>query len=129
MLGRTGLVVACSKFKDEFFLNLDQRIPDYSCTLNQQYAVDHKVDRVLGFSSSRPNWDPPPPQPAGEFGSPPPPPWVPGGGTHLLGGQGLGGPNTDEGTDTLVKNVHIYCTCTLCSSLMEQGWISKFPWL
>jgi hypothetical protein len=40
----------------------------------------HRVDRVLGFFSCRPNWDPPTPLLAG-------------------GGGGMGGPDSDEGTD------------------------------
>jgi hypothetical protein len=51
----------------------------------------------IGLFSSRPNWDSPNPSPAGEcvppFGS---------GGTHSLAGEGVGGPNSDEGTDTVV---------------------------
>jgi hypothetical protein len=39
----------------------------------------------------------PPPSPAGVCG---PPPLVPGGDT-LLAGEGMGGPNTDKGTDTV----------------------------
>jgi hypothetical protein len=31
-----------------------------------------------------------------------PPPLVPGQGTHSLAGEGLGGPNSDDGTDTVV---------------------------
>ncbi len=38
-----------------------------------EYAYTHRVYRVLGFFSCRPNWDPPTPLPAGEcvppFGS------------------------------------------------------------
>ncbi len=67
------------------------------CTL---YNVHHKIDRVLGFFSSRPNLDPPPPHP-----SPAdkciPSPLIPGGDTHARG-RGDGGPNSDEGTDTVV---------------------------
>jgi hypothetical protein len=48
-----------------------------------------KVDKVRGFFSDRPKWDPPPP-----FGS-----W---GGGALARGKGEGGPNSDEGTDTEV---------------------------
>ena len=49
----------------------------------------HRVDRVLGFFSSRPNWDSPTPSPAGEcvpltLGS------VGGGGYALVCGRGLG---------------------------------------
>jgi hypothetical protein len=42
--------------------------------------------RVLECLSLRRNWVP----------SPPPP-----GGTHLLEGEGVGGPNSDEGTESL----------------------------
>jgi hypothetical protein len=35
----------------------------------------HRVDRGLGFFSSRPNWEPPPPHPQASA----PPPLVPGG--------------------------------------------------
>jgi hypothetical protein len=63
----------------------------------------HRVDRRLGFFSSRPNWDPPPPHPQANVS---PPPLVPGGGG---GGNTLAcrrgawrGPNSDEGTDTVV---------------------------
>jgi hypothetical protein len=69
----------------------------------------HRVDSVLGFFSSRPNWDPPPtPSPAGEcvphpFGS-----GGPGGeGDTLACCRGGGdGPNSDEGTDTVVLYVY-----------------------
>jgi hypothetical protein len=33
-----------------------------------------------------------------------PPPMVPGG-THSLAGEGVGGPNSDEGTDTVILKV------------------------
>jgi hypothetical protein len=51
----------------------------------------HRVERVLVFFSSRLNWDPHPSVC---------PPFGTGAGTHLLGGRG--GPNSDEGTDTVV---------------------------
>jgi hypothetical protein len=58
---------------------------------------------VLGGFPSRLNWDHPTLSPAVEC----PPPFGSGaGGAHLLAGQGVGGPNSDEGTDTR-------CTCTL----------------
>jgi hypothetical protein len=44
------------------------------------------------FLSSRPNWLPLPPHPPHFFQ----------GGTHSLAGEGAGGANSDEGTDTLV---------------------------
>jgi hypothetical protein len=42
---------------------------------------------VLRFLSSHPNWDPPTPETVGECV----PPLVPGGGTHLLTGEGVNG--------------------------------------
>ncbi len=63
---------------------------------------EHRVDRVLGFFSSRPNWDPPfTPSPAGECV--PTPVWFRGG---TIGG--VGGPNSDEGTDSVVLKVYLY---------------------
>jgi hypothetical protein len=54
----------------------------------------HRVDRVPGFLSSRPNWLPLPPHPQGNvaphFGSK--------GGTHLLAREGAVGANSDAGT-------------------------------
>ncbi len=51
-----------------------------------------RVERVLGFFSSRRKWDSPTPSPFGSGG----------GYIHSLVGEGLGCPNLDEGTDTLV---------------------------
>jgi hypothetical protein len=67
----------------------------------------HRVDRVLGLLSSRPNWDGTSAYPplTSNFAPLPPPPLVPGYGTHSLAGRGDGGgvgPNSDEGTDTVV---------------------------
>jgi hypothetical protein len=52
----------------------------------------HRVDKVLCFFSSRPNWDPPPPNPAGASVFP------------LAGGRGggAGESHSDEGTNTVV---------------------------
>ncbi len=57
-----------------------------------------RIDRVLSFFSSRPNWDPPPfirrrvLHPPPPFGS---------GGAHSIAGEGMGGPSSDEETDTV----------------------------
>jgi hypothetical protein len=61
---------------------------------------NHRIYRVPGFLSSRPNWLlPPPHQPT----SGTPPPLVPrGGGAHSLAEEGAEGANSVEGTDTLV---------------------------
>jgi hypothetical protein len=62
----------------------------------------HRVDRVLGFFSSRPYWVSPTPSSAGERVTPP---LVGGGGggihTHWRERE-CGGPNADEGIDTVV---------------------------
>jgi hypothetical protein len=47
--------------------------------------IIHRVDRVLGFFSSRPNWDSPTPSPADKCA---PPPLVPGG-DPLACGKGV----------------------------------------
>ncbi len=66
--------------------------------------LEHRVDRVLGFFSSRPNWDPQPPHPQASV--PPPILWFPEGRDKLA--CGTGGANSDEGTDTVVLQVFIY---------------------
>jgi hypothetical protein len=61
----------------------------------------HRVDRVLGFISSRLNWDPQPPHP--QAMCPPPPLWFQGGDT--LAGEGVGtgeGSHSDEGADPVL---------------------------
>ncbi len=64
--------------------------------------VYHRVDRVLGFFSSRPNWDFTP-SPAGECATTPPPLlWFRREYTLACGRGSEGGPNSDEGTDTVV---------------------------
>jgi hypothetical protein len=52
----------------------------------------------LSLQSSELGPTPPPPHPQASVS----PPLVPGGGTHSLAGEGVGGPNSDEGTDTVV---------------------------
>jgi hypothetical protein len=47
---------------------------------------------------------PPTPSPAGEFVSPP---WVLEGEPHPLAGKEVGGPNSDDRTDTLVLYIEI----------------------
>ncbi len=71
----------------------------------------HRVDRVLGFFSSRSNWyTHPTPSPADECFSPPPPPFGSGGDT-LACGWGRGGPNSGKGTETVVGTLGIYVLC------------------
>ncbi len=58
----------------------------------------HRVDRVLVFFSSRPNWDSNNPYlQTSVFPSP-----LVQGSTHSLAGEGVGGVLIDEGTDTVV---------------------------
>jgi hypothetical protein len=63
----------------------------------------HRVDRVISFHSSRPNWDSPTPSPANECA--PTPPLVLGGGGTLARGRGGGGANSN--------GLGIYVLCSL----------------
>ncbi len=60
---------------------------------------------MLGFFSSSPNWfgHPPPLHPQASV---PPPFFGYGGGTHSLAERGWGGPNSDDGTDSVVLKVY-----------------------
>ncbi len=61
----------------------------------------HRVDRVLGFFSSRRYWDSPTPSPQASV--PPPPFWFQGEGHTRLREKVWGGvPNSDEATNTVV---------------------------
>jgi hypothetical protein len=75
---------------------IEDYVPGLSIDINRDPPPPHRVHRVLGFFSSRPNWDPLTPL-------------VPGGGTHSLAGEGVTGvPNSDEGTDTVVLQLYMY---------------------
>jgi hypothetical protein len=63
----------------------------------------HRVDRVLGFFSSRSNWDSPSPHPQASA----PCLWFRGEGHNRLW-ESEWGPNSDEGTDTVVLFICIY---------------------
>ncbi len=63
------------------------------------YRYEHRVGRVLSFSSSRWNWESPNPSPAREYA---PPPVVPGEGHTRWQERGWESPNSDEGTYTVV---------------------------
>ncbi len=66
-------------------------------------CIQHRAGRVPTFLSSRPNRVYPPSHPQASY-----PPLVPGrgggggAGAYLLAGVEVGGPNSDEGTDTAV---------------------------
>jgi hypothetical protein len=73
----------------------------------------HRVDRVLSFLSSRPNWASPPPHTQASVY---PSPLVPrGGGQTRLRERGWGSPNSNEGTDTVVLKVYMYLVQTTIS--------------
>ncbi len=79
--------------------------------------------RVRGFLSSRPNWPPPPPPPHPHESVDHPTPLGPMGETHSLGGEWVGGPDSDEGADTLVLCVY-YNPLTVeetCARILEQS--------
>jgi hypothetical protein len=60
----------------------------------------HRIDRVLGIFSSRPNWDSPTLHLQASLS---PPPLVQRGGVHTrLRERAWCGPNSDEGTDSVV---------------------------
>jgi hypothetical protein len=66
----------------------------------------HRLYRVPGFLSSRQNWSP---HPLTRKGMLLLPPFGPRGGDSLVCGGGVGGPNSDEGTDTrngIVKSLY-----------------------
>jgi hypothetical protein len=69
--------------------------------LSLKGSLTHRVDRVLGLFSSRPNWDPPR-LPESVF-----PPLVPGA-TRSLARERVRGLNLDEGTHTMVLLVFMY---------------------
>jgi hypothetical protein len=60
---------------------------------------------VIGFFSSRPNWDPLTSRRV----------CSPSGGTLSLAGEGVGGPNSDEGTDTGTLGIYVLCGQEDCS--------------
>jgi hypothetical protein len=74
----------------------------------------HRVGRVLSFFSSRRNWDSPTPLAAGECA---PPPFGPGGREHSPAEKGVGSPNSEEGTYTVVLYVYKYF---VVASLFEK---------
>jgi hypothetical protein len=81
----------------------------------------HRVDRVLGIFSSRPNWDSPNPLTRRRVGSPS---FGSGGGrgTHSLAGEGVGGPNSDEGTDTVWCSWYtVYVLSDIYSNALTAG--------
>jgi hypothetical protein len=87
-------------------------------------TVYHRVDRVLGFFFSRPNWDPPPPipSPTGEcvpsFGSE--------GGTHSLAGEGMGESEFGRGHRHWGTLSIYICTLFQYTLVFSLGHVGKF---
>ena len=88
-------------------------------------SVDRREYSVVGFLSSRPNWVPPPPCPQASIT--PPTPFGSKKRDTLACGGGVGGPNSDEGTDTLVLYVYYNPSriCPLHSSYVAPS--TLFP--
>ncbi len=87
----------------------------------------HSVYRVPGFLSSRPDWVPPHPH---LQESDVPPLWVQGGDT-LARGEGMGGPDSDDGTDTLHGTLDILyyniillrIAPNICKKYLQNPWL------
>jgi hypothetical protein len=77
---------------------------------------------VLGFFSSRSNGDSPIPSPAGECVYT----RLVVGGTHTLGNRG-GGPNSDEGTDTVVLLLYTYSELDTFAVNICVGLLAPLP--
>ncbi len=95
----------------KIFLLKSPNIP--LCQLSIFFSVlliGDREDRVLGFFSSRLNWAPPTPSPAGKCVTRAPPPSLsPGEGHTRLRERGWGVPiRTSEETDTVVFKVYMY---------------------
>ncbi len=92
-------------WRSTFIFNL--RLLLYVCGAN------HRVDRVLDFFSSRPNWDPLTPSPAG-FGS--------GGWTLSLAGVGWGGSQFGRGdTHCCTLGIDVFCDVNTGDDLYHLG--------
>jgi hypothetical protein len=81
--------------------------------------LPQSIDRVLGYFSSRSNWDSPSPE-----NECVPPPFGSGKGHTRWGERGWGDPNSDEGADTVLLEVGIYVLCGVnCWKLeVKMGW-------
>ncbi len=76
--------------------------------LKTLFPCSHRVDTVLGFFSSRPNWDLfPSPSPTGKCVPSPLGSGV--GRTNSLGGEGAGGPISDEGQTLWYSRYKLLC--------------------
>jgi len=89
---------------------------------NPAERTNHKVDRVLGFFSSRPNWDPlyPTHRQASvplSFGS---------GGTHSIAGEGVGAPIRKRG-QTLLYLGFVGPTRREIITVRGQSYVSRLP--
>jgi hypothetical protein len=99
IFGKTSLSVLRLKNGSGFFIAGSILI----FPVESQTGKTPRVDRVLGFFSSRPNWFLPQSLTHGVFL--PPPFWFRGGHTRFRE-RGCGGPSSDEGTCTVVLYVY-----------------------
>ncbi len=81
-------------------------------TIGKIYGILHRVYRVPGFLSSRPDWVHPPPQPLTRKRVFLPPGSK--GETNSLAGDAVGEPSSDEGTDTQVLYVYYIPSTVYC---------------
>ncbi len=118
----TGMDVFCTQFSDSFRFPVFTQwwLPPFAKFCLTEFFVvliyersSHRVSTRLFLQSS--DLGPLTPSLAGESV---PSPFGYVGGTHSLSGEGVGDPNSDEGTDTVVLLVFI---CTL--------WFKSFTWL
>ncbi len=80
------------------------RVQESTCIHRRvKQGTNHRVDRVLGLFSCRPNRDSPTPSPRGEYV---PLPLVPG--ETVACGEGVGGSQSDKRTDTVVFQLYMY---------------------
>ncbi len=85
----------------------------------------HRIDRVLSFSSSRPNWYFPTPSHAGGCVPPPPPLWFRGS-ILARGGEGVGESRVGRG-DRHFGTLGVYVLCDECYSMIHTGRRFKPP--
>ncbi len=93
--------------------NLTKDKDDRECRLLWIHDSRHRVDRVLGFFCSRPNWDSPTPSPPGECA----PPFGPGGGRRgrhtRFRERGLGESQFRRGNNIHCDTLFSIYKCTL----------------
>jgi hypothetical protein len=89
-VNETNANIVVNLLNDEKLKGRDKQLRDSGKYLRDNHR-QNRVDRILGFFSSRPNWDLPTPSTPGECDPPP-----------LFGSGGDGGPNLDKGTYSIM---------------------------